>query len=59
MIITLTQFKNIAGEKPTSVAMQSYLTDDIKGVDHIIRHYEEHPSAIHIKKNVACAYKTF
>ena len=47
------------GEKTTSVAKQSYLTDDLKGVDHIIRHYEEHPSAIHIKKNVACAYKTY
>ena len=40
------------GEKPTSVAKQSYLTDDIQIVDHIIRHYEDHPSVRHIKKNV-------
>ena len=40
------------GEKPTSVAKQSYLTDDIKIVDHIVRHYEDHPSVRHIKKNV-------
>ena len=37
------------GEKPTSVAKQSYLTDDIKIVDHIVRHYEDHPSVKHIK----------
>ena len=40
------------GEKPTSVAKQSYLTDDIKIIDHITRHYEDHPSERHIKKNV-------
>ena len=40
------------GERPTSVAKQSYLTDDIKIDDHIIRHYEDHPSVRHIKKNV-------
>ena len=28
------------GEKPTSVAKQSYLTDDIKIVDHIVCHDE-------------------
>ena len=28
------------GEKPTSVAKQSYLTDDIKIVDHIVFHDE-------------------
>ena len=41
--------------KPTSVAKQSSLTDDIQIADHIIRHYEDHPSIRHIKKNV----KTF
>ena len=40
------------GEKPTSVAKQSYLIDDIKIVDHIVCHYEDHPSVRHIKKNV-------
>ena len=40
------------GEKPTSVAKQSLLTDDIKIVDHIVRHYECHSSVRHIKKNV-------
>ena len=40
------------GEKPTSVAKQNLLTDDIKIVDHIVRHYEDHPSVRHIKKNV-------
>ena len=40
------------GEKPTSVAKQSYSTDDIQIVDRIIRHYEDHPSVRHIKKNV-------
>ena len=40
------------GEKPTSVAKQSYLTDDIKIVDHITRHYKDHPCVRHIKKNV-------
>ena len=39
-------------EKPTSVAKQSYLTDNIKIVDHIVCHYENHPSVRHIKKNV-------
>ena len=40
------------GEKPTNVAKQSLLTDDIKIVDHIVCHYEDHPSVRHIKKNV-------
>ena len=40
------------GQKPTSVAKQSYLIDDIKIVDHIVCHYEHHPSVTHIKKNV-------
>ena len=40
------------GEKPTSLAKQSYLTNDIKIVVHIVRHYEDHPSVRHIKKNV-------
>ena len=40
------------GEKPTSVAKKSHLTDNIKIVDHIVRHYEDHPSVRHIKKNV-------
>ena len=39
-------------EKPTSVAKQSYLTDHIKIIDHVTRHYEDHPSGRHIKKNV-------
>ena len=39
-------------EKPASVAKQSYLTDNIKIVDHIVCHYENHPSVRHIKKNV-------
>ena len=34
-------------EKPTRVAKQSYFTHDIK----IVRHYEDHPSVKHIKKN--------
>ena len=38
--------------KPTSVAKQSHLTDDIKIVDHIVCHYEDRPSIRHIKKNV-------
>ena len=38
------------GKETTSVAKQSYLTDDIKIVDHVIRHYEDHPSIRHIKK---------
>ena len=38
------------GGKTTSVAKQSYLRDDTKIIDHIIRHYEDHPSVIHIKK---------
>ena len=40
------------GEKPTSVAKQSLLTDEIKIVDHIVRNYEDHPSVWHIGKNV-------
>ena len=40
------------GEKPTIVGKQSLLTDDMKIVDHIVRHYEGHPSVGHIKKNV-------
>ena len=32
------------GEKPASIEKQSYLTDDIKIFDHIIRHYEDHSS---------------
>ena len=38
------------GEKPTSFAQQSLLTDDIKIVDHMVRQYEDHPSVRHIKK---------
>ena len=38
------------GKETTSVAKQSYLKDDIKIVDHVIRHYEDHPSIRHIKK---------
>ena len=37
------------GKKPTDVANESYLTDDIKIVDHIIRHYEDHPSLSHLR----------
>ena len=40
------------GQKPTSVAKQSYLIDDIKIVDNVIRHYKDHLSARQIKKNV-------
>ena len=40
------------GEKPTSVAKQSYLTDGIKIIDHISPHYEDHLSVTHIKKSV-------
>ena len=32
------------GEKPTSIAKQSLLTDKIKIVDHIVCNYEGHPS---------------
>ena len=39
-------------EKPASVAKQSYLTDNIKIVDHIVRCYENHISVRHTKKNV-------
>ena len=39
------------GEKPTNVAKQSYLADDVKIVDPIIRHCEDHPSVRHIKKS--------
>ena len=35
--------------KPTSVAMQNLVTDDIKIVDHITCHYQDHPSVRHIK----------
>ena len=45
-------------EKPTSVAKQSYLTNDIKIVDHIIRYYEDHPSVRHIRKNVKTPQKS-
>ena len=38
------------GGKPTSDAKQSHLKDDIKIVDHIVRHYEDHSSVKHIKK---------
>ena len=38
------------GEEPTSAAKQSYLTDDINIVDHIIWHYEDHPSVKHNKE---------
>ena len=37
-------------KKPTSVAKQSLLTDDIKIVDHIVCHYEDNSSVKHIKK---------
>ena len=40
------------GKETTSIAKQSYLTDDIKILDHVIRHYEDHPSVRHIKKNL-------
>ena len=46
------------GEKPTSVAKQSYLTGDIKIVDHIIRFNEDHPSVRQIKKNVKTPKKS-
>ena len=39
------------GEKPISVAKQNYVTDDIKIVDHIVRHCEDNPSVRPIKKN--------
>ena len=38
------------GGKPTSDVKQSHLKDDIKIVDHIVPHYEDHPSVKHIKK---------
>ena len=47
------------GEKPTSVAKQSYLTDDIKIVDHIVRHYEDHPSVRHAKKDIKTLKKLY
>ena len=56
--------KRSCGEKPTSVAKQSLLTDDIKIVDHIVCHYEDHPSVRHIKrtlkpsKNSTCSLLT-
>ena len=46
---------NIVGrscwEKSTIVAKHNLLTDGMKIVDHIVRHYEDHPSVRHIKKN--------
>ena len=30
-------------ENATGVTKQSHLTDDIKILDHIVRHYEDHP----------------
>ena len=44
--------RSCGGEKPTSVAKQSLLTDDIKIVDYIVCHYEDHPRVRHTKKNV-------
>ena len=38
------------GEKPATVAKQSYLTDDIKIINHIIRHYKDHSSVRHKKE---------
>ena len=38
------------GEKPTSIAKEIYLTDDITTVDHIIHHYEGQLSVRQIKK---------
>ena len=38
------------GEKPTSAAKRSLLTDNVKIVDHIVRQYEDHLSVRHIKK---------
>ena len=52
MIITLYIGQRSCWKQPISVAKQSYLTDDIKIVNHIIRHYEDHPSVKHIKKNI-------
>ena len=46
------QFRESCREKPPKVAKQSYLTDTTKIVNHIVRHYENHPSVRHIKKNV-------
>ena len=40
------------GEKPTSTANQSYLTDFSTTVDHIIHHHEDHPSIRYIKTNL-------
>ena len=34
------------GKKPTSAAKQGFLIDEIKIVDHIIRHHEDHPSVV-------------
>ena len=46
-------------EKPTSVVKQSYLTDGIKIVDHIICHYEDHSSVRYItKRNSTCSLLT-
>ena len=42
-------------EKPPRVAKQSYFTHDTK----IVRHYEDHPSVTHIKKNVKTPQKLY
>ena len=42
----------LRGEKPTSIAKNSYSTDNSTTTDHIIHHYEGHPSINHIKYNV-------
>ena len=39
-------------EKPTSVAKQNLVTDDIKIVDHIACHYQDHPSVRYIKRTL-------
>ena len=43
--------ERFCGEKPTSVAKQSYLTDDIKIVDHIVCHDERYCPLPPPKKN--------
>ena len=47
------------GEKPASIEKQSYLTDDIKIFDHIICHYEYHPSERRIINNVEAPPKLY
>ena len=47
------------GEKPTSVAKQRRLTDDIKVVDHIVRHYEDHSGVRHAKKDIKTPQKLY